>query len=234
MISIAALIYRSPSYADALYESLLEFTPYLKDGRARFFFVANDPTPQLLRHLQDKDYPHLVNDNGILPPADFDPPEYIRRTYRGWNRAVMASDEIACIVSSDNLFSPGWLEGLEAEYTPERFVSSKIVERNHPKYGYFRGALRGEFGDCPRNFKKDEFLAFCDKNRLSGWERGGCYNPAMFSRTKAMEAGMFPEGNPRGTYGDKEFCARLDRIGVKHVTALSSLVYHFKEGEMSE
>ena len=46
-ISIISLIYRSTKYADAVYDSVLENTPKIKTGEARFFFVANGPEPHL-------------------------------------------------------------------------------------------------------------------------------------------------------------------------------------------
>ena len=46
-----------------MYASVHKFTPMVARGEAEFFFVANNPTPALLRHLRDRGYPHVVNKN---------------------------------------------------------------------------------------------------------------------------------------------------------------------------
>lgn len=234
MTSIASLIYRSPRYADAVWDSAHEFTPELHDGRARFFFVANDPTDALLAHLQARRYPHVVQRNEHLSDErlrelGFDPPEYIRRVYQGWNRAIIESDNRLVLVNSDCMFSPGWFHALIEPLCEGRAVCSKLVERDHLKYSVFPGAFRGEFGDHPDRFWKDDFLAFADQVRREGTEPGGAYMPCAMYRATAISAGLYPEGNPKGKYGDAVLFSKLD-----HVTALASVVYHFKEGEMSE
>ena len=237
MISICSLIYRSKTYADAVWNSAQTFTPELKNGKARFFFVANDPTPDLLDHL--KGYPHVVQRNECLSNEQlselgYDPPEYIRMVYQGWNRAILESDEICVLVNSDCMFSPDWLAPLIRELTPSKVVSSQIVERNHPKYGVFRHALEADFGDHPSRFKQERFLEFVNTQRRDNTYTHGAYMPCAIYRQTAIDAGMYPEGNPQGSYGDQEFFSNLARRGVEHITTMNSIVYHFKEGEMSE
>ncbi len=239
MISICSLIYRSTRYADAVWKSVHEWTPAIQAGEARFFFVANDASEQVLEHLKAKGYPHVVHNNARVTPSElrmrgFDPPEYIRRVYQGWNRAILESDERFILVNSDNLFSPGWFDALVNNLNRRRVVCSKLVERNHPKHATFEGALHGEFGDHPDRFKRYEFLKFCKDARGDGVEPGGAYMPCALHRSEAIRAGFYPPGNPRGSYGDREFFRCLAKNGVRHVTALGSLVYHFKEGEMDE
>jgi hypothetical protein len=245
MTSIACLIYRSTRYADAIWQSLHRHTPHLSDGRARFFFVANDATNEVKQHLIDKKYPHIVQENIRLTDAELDaigirPPEYLNRVYRGFNRALQESDEVACLISSDNLFSPGWFDALLREGQRDRVVSSKLVERKHPKFGVFPGAHEFDCGASLGSFDERRFLAFCERTAKRGTERGYAYTPSLLWRDKFVEAGMFPEGNLKvepgdgNGYGDVEFFAKLARVGVKHLTVCDSLVYHFKEGEMSE
>lgn len=233
MISIACLIYRSTRYADAVWNSLREFTPEL-DHSIRFFFVANDATSEVLNHLESKDYPFVVQENLNHGLEGYDPPEYIRRVYMGWNRAVRESDEIAVLVSSDFMFSQGWLDALLRHLTPNTIVSSQLVERRHPVHGVFPGAYENDFGDHPDRFRKHPFLEYAQNARRHDTRDGGAYGPWAFYRDRAIEAGLYPEGNPPGTYGDREFVERLRGIGVRHITALDSIVYHFKEGEMEE
>ena len=127
MISICSLIYRSPRYADAVWDSAHEFTEELQDGRARFFFVANDATPEVIEHLVEKCYPFVMQENARLTHDQlknlgFDSPEYIRRVYQGWNRAILESDEQMVLVNSDCMFSPGWLTTLLSHY-----IDGKVI-----------------------------------------------------------------------------------------------------------
>lgn len=239
MISICSLIYRSTRYADAVWESAHEFTPALQDGRARFFFVANDATDAVLAHLAVRGYPHVVQTNEHVTDAElnrlgFGPPEYIRRVYQGWNRAIRESDDVLVLVNSDIMFSPGWFEPLIANLTPQRVVCSQLVERKHERHDPFESAIHGEFGSHPDNFDKAGFLALCDLRRADGLANGGAYMPCAMHKRTAVDAGYYPEGNPIGRCGDEKLFARMRASGVEHVTARASMVYHFKEGEMDE
>jgi glycosyltransferase involved in cell wall biosynthesis len=246
-ISIATLIYRSKKFADWVYESLYESTPYLQRNEAEFYFVANDPTDDLLAHLEQKGYRHYVNYNGVLTAEQlfkmgYGEPEYIHRVYRGWNKAILhAAGQIVVLVNSDNYFAPDWLENLLKYSSPEVVISSKLVERSHPKYAIFPGAYQGEFGNHPDNFEGGAFRDFCNMKRITGIEAGGAYMPCMFYKDAALRVGLYPEGNIAGesfdevvNYGDRVFFEKLARIGVQHFTALDSLVYHLKEGEMDD
>ncbi len=235
MLSIASLIYRSPEYADSVWASAHENTPHLKDGRARFFFIANDATPGVIKHLVDRGYPHVIQENAVLKDAELAdlglrPPEYIRRVYQGYNRALMESEEQAVLVNSDHIFSPGWLEGLLEFSTPARIVCSQLVERTNHKFTKFPRAYTGNFGGL-KDFNKTQFLAFAKNVSMKKIEADGAYQPCLVYRDKAIEAGLYPEGNTRTMTGDKDFFRRLREIGVQHVTAANSIVYHFKEGE---
>lgn len=243
MISICSLIYKSTVFADAVWDSLHENTPHLHDGRARFFFVANDPTDNLIRHLRNKRYPFVLQKNKIIPmerlrKIGYHDPDYISRVYQGFNRAIKESEEQLVLVNSDMLFSPGWLEGLIENWSENKFLVSTLVERFHPKFGVFPGAHHGEYGDHPTRFLKKEFLNFANSISRPGVQPGIGYAPCMFSRSKALEVGMYPEGNFLTTdgpvYGDQSFVAKLFEIGVTHLTANNSIVYHFKEGEKEE
>ena len=251
-ISIISLIYRSTKYADAVYDSVLENTPKIKTGEARFFFVANDPEPHLIEHLERKKYPFILNINERkeirhLFESGIGTPEYINRVYRGWNRAIKESDsEIVVLINSDNMLSPNWLENLLKNLNKNTFVCSEIVERpNHPKFAPFPGCLVGDFGDHPDNFKKEEFLKFVEAHQKVKNQKikiGGAYMPCAFYREKAVEVGLYPEGNLHDgndfmsikEYGDENFVKKLSRNGVRHITSLDSISYHFKEGEMLE
>jgi len=228
LISICALIYKSTRYADALWESVNEFTD---PKRARFFFLANNASESVIFHLRARGYPFIEYEHEENVLDGYDPPQYMRGVYKGWNRAILESEETCVLVNSDMMFSPGWLEGLLRYYDGKNIVSSKLVERRHPQHGVFGRAIERDFGSHPDNFQKKEFLSFVSDKRISETEEGGAYMPCVFSRARAIEVGLYPEGNPKGSYGDRVF---FERMGVPHITSLQSIVYHFKEGEMSE
>jgi glycosyltransferase involved in cell wall biosynthesis len=246
-VSIASLIYRSRKFADWLHESVYEFTPLLKRGEAEFFFVANDPTEELLKHLRQKGYRHYLNVNpkkteDELFRMGYGTPEYIHRVYRGFNKAIeTAAGDIVVLVNSDNYFSPDWLENLLKYLSSKTIVSSKIVERRHPDHGIFPGAYHGEFGSHPDNFNKQGFLAFSERKKITGLQLGGAYMPCAFYKRLAVQVGLYPEGNIAAASfndviatGDERFFSKLADAGVSHVTAMDSIVYHTKEGEMDE
>lgn len=247
MISICSLIYRSAAFADSTYQSLMEYTPHLHDGRARFFFVANDATAGLKQHLRNKRYPFVCQENKKISDEElhkigFAGPEYIRRVYKGYNRAIKESDEELILINSDMQFSPGWLDSLENAYHENRIVTSTLVERWQQKFGsretgpkYF---VEADFGSHPSNFNKSAFYTFSHNIKGQGTRPGRHYACVMMNRSKALEAGLYPEGNLfswYGTaYGDQVFFARLNTIGVEHVESVGSIVYHFNEGEMED
>ena len=247
MISIAALIYRSPAYADALHGALHRHTPHLADGRAEFFFVANDPTDALVAHLQLRGYRFFENRNAVLSAEElrargFAGPEYIRRVYQGWNVAIgRARGDKIVLINSDMMVAPHWLDALELGAADDTVISSQIVERHHERHGVNPLAIHGEFGRHPGEFDEAGFI---ERIRplgpgKAGLARGGVYMPTMFRREHLDAVGLFPEGNlltPTGRvrYGDEDLFARLAAYGVRHETALGSMAYHFKEGEMDE
>ena len=100
VISIFSLIYRSTKYIDSLYDSLLRFTPMLETGEAEFFFVANDATENVKRHLKERGIPHVVWTNDVVPLGEMQArgyahPEYMRRVYRGYNFGIDQCELVA-------------------------------------------------------------------------------------------------------------------------------------------
>jgi hypothetical protein len=241
-VTVICLIYRSPQLADWVYESFCKFTP-----GATFLFVANDPTPEVLSHLGQWGYPFILNINerksdDELFALGFGKPEYMARVYAGYNAGIMAAEtEYVCLVNSDNYFSPGWLEGLCDHAGYGRIVTSTLVERSHPKHAVFPGAVHGEFGGTPEEFNEAGFLSLASDIRTDGITEGIVYMPALVSRDVAIRVGLYPCGNLAGAsfdevtrYGDEALFDRLAAIGVEHVTSLSSVVYHLKEGERDD
>jgi len=246
-ISILSLIYKSPRLADWIHDSVTEFTPMIARREAQFTFVANDPTEECLHHLQSRGYKHIVVRNPHRSDEElfrlgFGAPEYMHRVYRAYNEGMrQAESNIVVLVNSDNYFSPDWLENLEKYLSQRVVVTSRLVEPGHPRHGVFPDAIAAAFGGTVDTFDRKGFLDFAEKTKETGLMVGGAYMPCMIFRSVALDAGLYPEGNLAGRsfdqvrrYGDEAFYDRLRRAGVRHLTALDSVVYHLKEGEKDD
>lgn len=246
-VTIVCLIYSSTKLADWVYESAIKYTPMLRSGEASFLFVANDPSVQLVDHLNLKKYPYLININPRLKDEElfkkgFAKPEYISRVYRGYNRGIVESEsDLVVLINSDNFFSPDWLENLMKFYSQDTIICSQLVEPSHRIHALYPGAYRGDFGNTSDTFDEEAFLKFSFKIKKTGLTTSGAYMPCLLHRETAIFAGLYPEGNIAGKSfkdifitGDKAFFIQLSKIGVKHYTSLDSIVYHLKEGEMDE
>jgi hypothetical protein len=255
-ISICALIYKSTVYADFIYRQVNKYTPMLHTGEAEFYFVANDASEEVLQHLERMKYRYIRNDNEHLSEEELFKkgigcPEYINRVYKGWNRCIMeAKGEYVCLVNSDMAFSPNWLENLYCYVNEHTAVSSLLIERGHETLGHFSDSFNGTgsivyyCGKTPLNYDEDRFqkYVFDRNNDISNKDKvtnGGVYMPILFNKNKALQAGLYPEGNIAGNSfkhviasGDTVFMTKLKQIGVNHITSWNSIVYHFQQGEM--
>lgn len=259
MISIFSLIYRSTKYIDALYDSIVRHTPELSDGRAEFFFVANDATDKVLGHMRERGIPHYAVSHEVrtlreIEAQGFAAPEYMCRVYKGYNFGIdRCKGDVVVPVNSDHLFSPNWLGNLVAHLDEKTAPASLLVEPGHPRHGVFPKAVKGNFGRSPETFSEGAFLDFVASNTQPGVTRpGGAYMPVAFFKDALVRAGKYPEGNlavppheqyrpimQRGrkygtAYGDIVLFSNLEKLGIRHVTAMDSIVYHIKEGEKDE
>ncbi len=246
-ISIISLIYKSSKLAEAIYESLYKHTPKLKNGEAEFFFVANDPTEELVEFLDSKGYPYIINANDHLSDKElyklgYGTPEYMRRVYQGYNQGILnAKGQKVVLINSDNFFSEDWLENLLKYSDYKKVVCSTLVEPGHDKFGVFPCAIHKNFGRTTEDYQEEEFMKFASKISKTGYTSGGAYMPCLLYKDIAVLAGLYPEGNIAGkdfsqikSYGDENFYEKLKGFGVDHITAKDSIVYHLKEGEKSE
>ena len=240
MISIVSLIYKSPRYADSVFDSLMENTEELRDGRAEFFFVANGASREVIEHLDDRMLMYVVNNPEHVYDADLAnrglaPPAYMTQVYSGWNVAIENAADTVVLVNSDHVFTPGWLTELMARWNKYTVLSPLTVEPGpnpFPPHINGTGAVQVDCGRHPDGFDKQKFLSVRGYHNLMS--DGGAYMPCVFSREMAQKAGCYPEGNPVGDYGDRVFFRELCHLGVKHTTVHDSVVYHFHEGEMRE
>ena len=239
-ISIFSLIYRSTKYAEFLYRTVHENTPMIKSGDAEFFFVANNATPEVIAFLYDCEYPfvkcdpRVVTDEG-LRRRGYAPPEYIRRVYMGYNYGINKSKgEIVVMLNSDMLVAPDWLENLIKYLAPGTVITPTLVERHHPRFRVFPGAVHAEFGDRPGNIDVKGFHQFSKQIKSTGLTFGGAYMPLAAHRDDLIIAGLYPEGNLPYQTADDYLFDSLANNGIKRYTSMDSIVYHWKEGEKDE
>lgn len=244
MISIGCLIYRSIEHAKFVYRSILQTTPMLLSGEAEFYFIANLPDPKLLYNLHALNYPFKVHmprpwSQAQLRTRGISKPTYMSDVYSGCNRVFSeASGDHCCLISSDMAFSPGWLEALVAEQNGNRIVTSQLVEPTLYSDGNFGGAYAKDFGDNIDTFDAAAFLHYASLVAERGTRPGGQFVPMLVPMRLWHLNGGYPEGNilqenaEYGLAGDMAMHHRWAALGVEHVTALSSVVYHFCQGEM--
>lgn len=252
LVSIAALIYASVDYAAHLWDMVNRTVPELQTGEAEFFFVANDANRTVRWFLLAQQIPHIVQRNPTLTEEELmargiGAPEYIRRVYQGWNRAVMhATADCLVLLNSDHVLRPGWLSSLREQWNPGLALSPLTVEpggRKHPVFPAAlngTGAVRGDWGRTLSDFNGAGFAAHADQLANEKLTVGGAFQPVMFSRRAVIDAGLYPEGNIHAgqfnriaEYGDRRLFRLLHQRGVEHYTYHGVVAYHFGEGEMT-
>ena len=136
-------------------------------------------------------------------------------------------------------FSPGWLDGLLRLQDGKSIVTSQLVEAMEPDLAH--GSIHKDFGCSPGEFDEQGFLSFANTIRKTDQRIGGQYVPVCIPSKLFSECGGYPEGNLdtpwNGCAGYPADVAMHDRylkLGVPHVTALDSIVYHFFRGEIRE
>lgn len=224
-VTLVALVYRDMRWLVWCMEGVRAArteTPY------RWLVVANDAEPAVMSELQDADFNWIDHRN--VNPEEY----YINRVYRAWNRGVLeAPTQRVVMLNSDMWPHDYWLDELLAvkRDNPSAVPTSLLVESGRIPSGIPEYARN--FGESPESFDRRAFGEYAESIRNAGATRpGGLYMPMLVDRREFIDAGMYPEGNPPGTTGDKALIVRFRRMGLTHVTALGSVVYHVQEGEM--
>lgn len=237
--SIACLIYKSVEWLDFVYKQLLKYTDF-KD--VEFYFVANDASENVIKYLKNNHIPHYIHQNYEIKKDEW----YIKNVYKAWNYAVqVAKGDFVVLINSDMCFSPGWLDALIAAYDGNNVISSRLVESGKLPSGLH--GIEKNFGKDISDYKEKKFLTFTNSISKKKIVEGGLYMPFLFRKDHFIKVNGYPEGNLKKNAdifsndiasrneeqlpGDKVLIQKLKTIGVKHVTALNSIVYHFQNGE---
>lgn len=237
--TIACLIYKSTEWLDFVYKQILKYTNL---ENTEFYFVTNDAEQHVIEYLQCNHIPHFVHRNNHDQQKEW----YINNVYRAYNYAVsVAKGDFVVLINSDMCFTHGWFDALIAAYNGHNLISSRLVESGKLKTGLH--GIEKDFGLDIKSYKEVDFLNFANSISKQQVLDGGLYMPLFFRRDRFMQVGGYPEGNLRATAdifsnnvalqnekhisGDAILMSRLETIGIKHRTAMNSIVYHFQCGE---
>ena len=237
--SIACLIYKSVEWLDFVYKQLLKYTDF-KD--VEFYFIANDASENVIKYLKNNHIPHYIHQNSKSNKDEW----YINNVYRAYNYAAhVAKGDFVVLINSDMSFSPGWLEALIAAYDGNNVISSRLVESGKLPSGLY--GIEKNFGKHISDYKEKKFLKFANSISKKKIVESGLYMPLLFRKDHFSKVNGYPEGNLKKNAnifsndiasrndeqvpGDTVFIEKLKTIGIKHMTAFNSIVYHFQNGE---
>ena len=231
-VAIVGMIYKSPEY--------LKFMKYMMYKYCQSsvhtinpLIIANDPFQSVKDELRNTGIPYIIYRDS--KPDDY----YLNRVYRAWNfGGANADGDVIIFVNSDFGYSYGWIDKLLSHYHSNQLPCSRLVESGKMPSGQW--GISKNFGRNPNDFINNE-LEFNEFSKIvsisGGAERGGLYMPCAISKDIFMKSGGYPEGNIKNqdgtiTSGDKYYFDLLEKnYGIRHVTAMDSIVYHIQEGE---
>jgi len=244
-VTLVCLIYSGIDWLEFAYGELLLLQKEFEQGEVEILFCANDASQQVLDFLKYNNIPYIEFNNA-------DPKEhYISRVYRAYNFATRAAKSEYCLlVNSDMAYTPGFLTKMLLQRDKDSFVVAKLVESGTLKPGPL--AIKKNFGKSLQRFRRKAFYKYALRKEEPGVAEGGLFMPLLISREVFLNLGGFPEGNimpgsldayiqgkrfeiaKPGTIcvsGDEALFKKAKLSGIRHVTSLRSIAYHFQEGE---
>ena len=244
-VTLVCLIYSGIDWLEFAYGELLLLQKEFEQGEVEILFCANDASQEVLDFLKHNNIPHIEFNNP-------DPNEYyISRVYRAYNFATSAAESEYCLlVNSDMAYTPGFLTKILLQRDKDSFVVAKLVESGTLKPGPL--AVKRNFGKTLQRFRRKAFYKYALRKEEPGFAEGGLFMPLLVSREAFLNLGGFPEGNitpdSLASYlqserfeiakpgehcvsGDEALFKKAKLKGIKHVTSLRSIAYHFQEGE---
>lgn len=238
-VVVVGMIYKSIDFLHFMLTGLKRHTVNTAAVEVEFAVIANDATQRVLDELKNLDVKWF--DYKDPKPNDY----YLNRVYRAWNFGGREADgDIICFYNSDMWPSPGWLQNLLAELTPDTIPCSRLVESGKMPSG--EHGISQNFGRKPSEFERERFEDFASALKYTGKETepGGLFMPVLFHKKDFLESGGYPEGNiyaggAIGAHttqfvesGDHFFFTKNPVMKQKlHVTVMDSIVYHMQEAE---
>ncbi len=238
-VSVICLIYQDVNWLDFVYKQVLMHTDL---NEIEFFFVANQPTSEVKKHLKESYIPHYIFEPELEQKDEY----YINNVYRAYNYGVKkAKGNFVALINSDMAFTEGWLDNLILQYDGNNCVSSRLVESGRLRTG--RYGIEKNFGESYSEYREGEFHQYADSTKQSIVKGGGLYMPILINKEHFDKVGGYPAGNitidsdifsptianvgEPLISGDTAFISKMNHFGYKHITAFDSIIYHFQEGE---
>ena len=238
-ISVFSLIYKDIGWLDFVYNQFLKSTDL--DG-VEFYFIANGATDEVINYLHDNFIPYYE----YTPTKTQKQEHYINNVYRAYNYGVeKAKADCVVLLNSDMAFSEGWLSALVRANCDKTCVSSRLIEQGKLATG--KHGIEKNFGSSWENYDEVSFKNYAKSISSNEIHESGLYMPLLVRKKDFLAVGGYPEGNilegsdpfdnkiakpgDKLISGDVAFIEKLKTIGVSHVTAFDSIIYHFQEGE---
>jgi hypothetical protein len=237
-VTLVVLVYRSLRWLDFVMDGVGSTK---QETRYRWLIVANDATCDVAND------PRIGLDFRNDDPNEF----YINRVYRAWNAGVLeAPTQKVIMLNSDMLGADYWIDNLldARDRQPRSLPTSLLIESGRLPSGMPEHVH--DFGTNPDNFQREAFTMHANQMVSCLYERsseggkypvhtsdllepGRLFMPILVDRQEFADIGMYPEGNPPGTTGDKDLIRRYIEAGFEHVTVRGSVVYHVQLGEQN-
>ena len=232
MISIFSLIFKSPEYAQFVYDGIMKNTQMIASREAEFYFVVNfkkGDSEKVVEYLKEKNYPHFIYDKN---PDQPNYPANISDIYKSWNFGVSkAKGDIIVMLNSDMFpCCNHWLEDMLEWYSEDKILTPRLVESGRIP-SIFPHTLIWNFGRSPGEFQMEDFMVYANMWKQRKLEPRGLFMPLMMSKKLFLEVGGFPEGNINGVSGDQIFFYERLKGKAEHLTPYNVLFYHIQEGE---
>lgn len=157
--------------------------------------------------------------------------------YGSWNRgAHLASRDILAFITDDQYFAPDWDINIKKYITPDRMLTSKLVEPG--LIGVWKYNLEYNCGESAEDFDEEKFIQFVRGKSLDGISEGGFYIPLVIHRGTFFKIGGFPTSGQFGVVDEKgdhlaypndvAFHRAAEKRGVKLYQVMNSFSYHFQ------
>ena len=238
-VTVFSLIYKDVGWLEFVYTQFLKKTSL---DNIEFYFVANDANESVISFMLQNYIPFYNFSNTEEHKQEY----YINNVYRAYNYGVSkARGEYVLMLNSDMAFSEGWLDALMENCDTGFCVASRLVEQGKLSTG--KHGIEKNFGNSRESYDEAGFEAYAESISSNRVEEGGLNMPLLVRKSDFHAVGGYPEGNivPDSdpfnpviasagvpvVSGDAAFIQKLEKIGIRHITARNSIVYHFQEGE---
>lgn len=208
-------------YLKLCYKSIKEFAPdhniiILDDG-------STDGTDAWIATLNDEKIQYSYHSNQLNPS------ECIGHTIlynRGFNK-LKNDNDIGCILHSDMIIGPNFVENLFKHYAPRSIISATRVEP--PLHPIGAEKLTENFGIYPDEFKKKEFDEYCIKCQIEfkNISISSFFAPWIISKHDYQAIGGTDELFAPYPREDDDFALRCILARYKMIMSCDSFCYHF-------